>query len=126
MRSRSSALLLLPLVLTLAVAAWVLSVRGSGSGPGGYCANATVVVVELFGRAETADDVGLGPLPSLTAMVAKLDQVDLTPLQVGTPPSIRDDVSVLVPDHNVQASDAELEQALAQVVGDYLGRCRTA
>ncbi len=131
MKPRTVAGLALPIVVTLCLAAWVLAVRDSTLRSGGYCANATVVLAGLFGKAETPADVGLGPIPSPRALVASLGAVDLEPLTVKTPDPVRQAVFILTrdapgdPERSLRA-ERRAERAVSLVLVDYLDRCRTA
>lgn len=108
---------LAPLLVALLVGSWLLWTRGQPSRQGGYCANATVEIAGVLRRADDSGDVGRGPLPSAEDLLAQVDEVDASRFQVDTPPAVRADVAKLAEDRD--------RQAFANVVADYLTRCRS-
>ena len=106
-----------PLVVGLLVAGWLLWTRQDPGRQGGYCMNATVEIAGVIQRADTSGDVGRGPLPPVDQIFAQVGSVDVARFQVDTPPEVADDVAKLAADRD--------PQAFANVVQDYLVRCRS-
>ncbi|MCB0965125.1 MAG: hypothetical protein KDA98_17745 [Acidimicrobiales bacterium] len=115
---RRTLVLATPIVVALLVAGWLLWTRGDPARQGGYCRNATVEIAAVLRRADDAGDVGRGPLPPVERIFAELDQLDPTRFEVDTPPEVADEVAALRGDDRAQA--------FADVVEDYLVRCREA
>lgn len=109
---------LAPFAVAVLVTGWLIWARQAPGRQGGYCMNATVEIAGVLQRADRTGDVGRGPLPPIAQIFAEVKSVDVTRFQVNTPPEVADDVAQLAKDRD--------PQAFANIVQDYLTRCRTA
>lgn len=107
-----------PFAVAVLVTSWLLWARQDPARQGGYCMNATVEIAGVLQRADRTGDVGRGPLPPIAQIFAEVESVDVERFQVDTPPEVADDVAQLAEDRD--------PQAFANIVQDYLTRCRTA
>lgn len=106
-----------PLVVALLGAAWLLWARAEPARQGGYCMNATIEIAGVLQRADTSGDVGRGPLPPVEDIFAQVATVDASRFEVDTPSAVAGDVDRLARTHDTQA--------FANLVEDYLDRCRS-
>ena len=109
---RHLAVLAAPLIVTLLVAGWLLWSRQDPARQGGYCANATLEIAGTVGRSV---DLGTGAATPAQQILDRVDEIDVSRLEVNTPKAVADDVRLVREERD--------KAAFARIIGDYLKRC---
>lgn len=103
---------LVPLAVALVVAAWLLWAGAEPSRQGGYCTNASIEVVRTL---QGTVDISSGAAPPVSAILDRVEEVDVARFQVDTPAEIAPQVELVATERS--------PEAFALVLADYLERC---